>query len=89
MRVLAVIPGPSEPQHIEPYIQPLIDDLKKFGPYSAGDLNLTIYLSYCGSCHTILTALYKVDRVSSLGELYSLKGIVTSLTSEVSLSCNG
>lgn len=30
--VVAIIPGPSEPDHVEPYIEPLLDEFCSFGP---------------------------------------------------------
>jgi hypothetical protein len=30
--VVGIIPGPSEPSKIDPYLEPLLDDFKKYGP---------------------------------------------------------
>ena len=30
--VVGIIPGPSEPSNIDPYLEPLLDDFKKYGP---------------------------------------------------------
>lgn len=30
--VVGIIPGPSEPEHVEPYVASLLDDFNRFGP---------------------------------------------------------
>lgn len=30
--VVGIIPGPLEPEHIEPYLEPLLEELKEYGP---------------------------------------------------------
>jgi hypothetical protein len=37
-RLLAIIPGPREPSNIDPYIAPIVMDLKRHGPQSGGKL---------------------------------------------------
>ena len=37
VRILAIIPGPDEPKNMAPYIQPLLEDLKRYGPGSEGE----------------------------------------------------
>lgn len=30
--IVGIIPGPQEPKNLDPYLKPLIDEFKKYGP---------------------------------------------------------
>lgn len=30
--IVGIIPGPQEPKNLDPYLQPLLDEFKQFGP---------------------------------------------------------
>ena len=47
---MVVIPGPKEPKNIDIYLEPLLDDLKNYGPLGAQLYPIAICLSkeMCG-----------------------------------------
>lgn len=30
--IVGIIPGPQEPKNLDPYLQPLVDEFKQYGP---------------------------------------------------------